>query len=133
MGEPFDPARPVFYRDGVSRADVTIELDIRLLAAELGDERFLAGGFDSLRAVVGADPGDRVGGGMAGEDGEAGECCTGAPVAAQAADFHLFTGPGTVEHGPQRGEDRGRVTGDSEVRPVEMIMGPRRLPPAVEI
>ena len=112
---------------------VALEPDVRWLAAEPGDECFLAGDFDSLRAVAGADPGDRVGGGMAGEDGETGQCCTGAPVAAETADFRLFPGPGTVDHGPQRGQDRGRVSGDAEVRPVEMVMGPWRLPPAVEI
>jgi len=34
--------------------------------------RFLVGGFDRLGAVVSADPGDRVGCGMPGEDGENG-------------------------------------------------------------
>lgn len=123
-------------RLAISGADEVPVLDstsIMLLGAEPGDERFLVGGFDCLRAVVSADPGDRVGSGMPGEDGENRQRCTGAPVAADAADFHLFPGAGMVDHGAQRGEDQGRVGGDAEVWPVEVIVDPRRLPPAVEI
>jgi hypothetical protein len=37
---------------------------------------------------------------MTGEDGETGQRCAGAPVATETADFHLFSGPGTVDYGP---------------------------------
>jgi hypothetical protein len=56
---------------------------------EFGDERFLLGGLDSLRAVRGADPGDRIGGGNADQGGETGQRRTRAPMAAKTADFHL--------------------------------------------
>ncbi len=70
---------------------------------------------------------------MTGEDGETGQRRTGAPVAAETADFHLFPGAGTIQHGPQRGTDQGRVARDAEVRPGKVIVNPRRLPPAIEI
>ncbi len=70
---------------------------------------------------------------MPGEDGENGQRCTGAPVTADAADFHLFPGAGTVDQGAQRGEDQSRVGGDAEVWPVEVVVVPRRLPAAVEV
>lgn len=103
------------------------------LAAKSGDERFLLSGFDSLRAVLGADPGDRTGGGKAGQDGETGQRRTRAPMAAETTDFHPFPSAGTVEKGPQSGDDQGRVVGDTEVRPVEVIVDPRRPPPVVEV
>ena len=70
---------------------------------------------------------------MAGEYGETCQRCTGAAVATQTTDFHPFPGAGTVQHGPQRDQDQGRIAGNAEVRPVEVIVGPRRLPPAVEL
>jgi hypothetical protein len=106
---------------------------IRSLAAKSGDERFLLSGFDSLLAVPGADPGDRIGGGKAGQDGETGQRRTRAPMAAETTDFHLFPSAGTVEKALQRGDDQGRVTGNTEVRPVEVIVDPRRPPPVVEV
>jgi hypothetical protein len=106
---------------------------IRWLAAKSGDERFLSGGFDSLGAVLGADPGDRIGGGKAGEDGETGQRGSCAAMTAKATDFHLFPSAGTVEKGPERGDHQGRVGGDTEVRPVEVVVGPGRPPPVVEV
>lgn len=64
-----------------------------------GDECFLLNGFDSLRAVPGADPGDRAGGGKAGKNSETGQRRTRAPMTAETTDFHLFTSAGTVEKG----------------------------------
>lgn len=103
------------------------------LAAKSGDERFLHLGFDSLGAVRGANPGDRIGGGRAGQDGETGQRRTGAPVTAEATDFHLLTSAGTVEKGPQRGDDQVLVGGDTKVRPVEVIVDPGRPPLVVEV
>ena len=59
----------------------------RALAAQFGNKRFLRGGFDSLGAVLGANPGDRIGGGRAGEDGETGQRRTRAPMTAEATDL----------------------------------------------
>src|ERR1700683_2727375 len=91
-----------FNRQGGTACATGTGRRCRRLAAEPGDERFLVGGFDRLRTVVGAEPGDRTGGGITGEDGEPGPRCTGAP-------------------------------GGTEIRPVEMSVGPCRLPLAVEI
>ena len=106
---------------------------IGALAAKSGDECFLSGGFDRLGAVLGADPGDRIGGGKVGEDGETGQRRTCAPMTAETTDFHLFACASAVEKGPQRGDDQGRVGGDTEVWPVEVIVGPGRPPPVVEV
>jgi hypothetical protein len=54
-------------------------------------------------------------------------------MAPETTDFHLFPSASTVEKGPQRGDDQGRVGGDTEVRPVEVIVHPGRLPPVVEV
>ena len=95
------------------------------------DERFLFGGLDRVGAVVGADPGNRLGRRMVGQDGETGQGRSGAPVAAEATDLHPFPGTSPVEHGSQSSDDLGRVIGDTEVRPVEVVVGPRRLPAVI--
>jgi hypothetical protein len=45
---------------------------------------------------------------------------------AETAGFRMFPGAGPVQHGPQHGEDWGRVARGGEVRPVGVIMDLRR-------
>ena len=54
-------------------------------------------------------------------------------MTAETTDFNLFPSAGAVEKGPQRGDDQVLIGGDTEVRPVEMIVDPWRPPPVVEV
>jgi len=54
-------------------------------------------------------------------------------VAAEATDLHSLSGPSPVEHGSQKRDNLGSIIGDTEVRPVEVIVGPWWLPPVIEI
>jgi hypothetical protein len=53
-------------------------------------------------------------------------------VAPEATDLHPFAETSPLEQGPQ-GDDVGRIIGDTEVRPVEVTMRPRRLPIVIKI
>src|ERR1019366_8618345 len=92
-------------------------------------KRFLIGRLDSFGAVVGADPGDGLVRRVAAQDGEAGQSRSGASVASEATDLHSFPGTSPGEHGSQSSDNLSRIVRDAEVRPVEVIVGPRRLPP----
>ena len=51
----------------------------------------------------------------------------------EATDLHPFPGTSPLEHGSQGSDDVGRIIGNTEVRPVEVVVGPRRSPPLVKI
>jgi len=102
-------------------------------ASKSGNESLLLGGLDGIGAIVGADPGDRADRSMTGHDGEAGQCGAGASVATEAADLHPFSGASPFEHHAERGPDLGSIGGYAEIRPVEVIMAPWRLPPLIQV
>jgi len=70
---------------------------------------------------------------MPGQDGEAGQGHAGAPMAPEATDLHAFTGTSPLEQRSQGGGDVRRIIGDTEVRPVEVGVGPRWPPPFIEV
>jgi hypothetical protein len=71
--------------------------------------------------------------GMAGKDGEAGQGRSGAPVAPQATDLYAFTGTSPLEQRSQGNGDVCGIIGDTEVRPVEVGVVPRWLPPLIKV
>lgn len=97
------------------------------------DQSHLLGRLDGVLAVVVANPGDRIRRGVVAEDGEAGQNCAGAAVAADAADLHSLARPCPVLHALQSGDHVGLVGGYAQVRPVEVTVWPRWLPSPVEI
>jgi|GEM_PF-64842 len=95
---------------------------------EPGDPAPLPRGLDGPRPVVAAGPFDGVRGGVAGEDGHAGEHGAGAPGAAGAGHLDAFPGAGTLVGTPDRG-GRGRaVAGDAEIWPVDPVRRPAGTP-----
>src|SRR6187431_2297263 len=100
---------------------------------EVAGEGFLLVGFDRTFAVCGSDPADGVVWRLAAEDGKASQRGTGATMAAVTADLDALTGPGPVKQRLERSDNRNWIAGDTEVRPVEVVVGPRRPPPLVEV
>ena len=88
---------------------------------------------DHVSAVVGTGPGDGLVWRMATENGEARQSSSCASIASEASQLHSILGTSAVEQRPQRNDDPGRVIGHTEVRPIEMVARPRRLPPFVQI
>jgi hypothetical protein len=70
---------------------------------------------------------------MAGQDGEGGQGRTGAPVAPEATDLHAFPGMSPLEQRSQGGGNVCRIIGDTEVRPVKVVVGPWWLPPLIKV
>jgi hypothetical protein len=54
-------------------------------------------------------------------------------VTTEATDLHPLPDTSPVEHGSQSSNDLGCIIGDTEVRPVEVIVGPWRRPPVIQI
>jgi hypothetical protein len=54
-------------------------------------------------------------------------------VALEAAHVHPFPGPSPLEHGSQGSDDVGCIIGNTQVRPVEVVVSPRRPPLAINI
>ena len=106
---------------------------VRLSADKFDNERFLFGGLDSVATVVGADSSDRLAARIASQDSEAGQGRSGSPMAPEATDLHPLPSTSPLEHGSQGSDDVGRIIGDTQVRPVEVVEGPRRLPLVIKI
>lgn len=100
---------------------------------EVAGEGFLLVGLDRTFAVRGADPGHGFVWRLAAEDGKTGQGGPGATVAAVAADLDALTSPGSVEQRFEYDDDQRWVAGDAEIGPVQVVVGPRRLPPLVEV
>lgn len=100
---------------------------------EVAGEGFLLVGLDRTFAVRGSDPAHGFVWRLAAEDGETGQGGPGAAVAAVAADLDAFTSPGSLEQRFEHGDDQSWVARDAEVGPVQVVVGPRRLPPLVEV
>jgi hypothetical protein len=54
-------------------------------------------------------------------------------MATKATKLHTFSRPSPVEQRPERGTDRRRITGNIEVRPLQMLVWPWRLPSVIEV
>lgn len=65
-----------------------------------------------------------------GETSQGGACSS---VTAEAAEFHAFPPPRPLECIPQRNPERLGVRRKSEIRPVDVTVGPRRAPTLVEV
>lgn len=105
----------------------------RLSTKKSDNKGFLFGSFDRFGAVGGTNPCDRFAGRMTTQDGEAGQGSPGAPMAAEATDLHHLPAVSPIENGPQSSDDLAHVVGDPEVRPIEVVVGPRRMPTVIEI
>src|SRR5580658_3456934 len=95
---------------------------------EGGDEGLLLGGLNGFSTVVGTGPGHRLARSDPAEDGEAGQSCSCAPMATEAAELHAFACTSSLEERPQGGEDLNGIIGDAEIWPVKVLVGPVRLP-----
>ena len=100
---------------------------------EVAGEGLLLVCLDRTFAVFGTDPADGFTGRMAAEDRETGERSTGATVAAVAADLDALALPGPVAQGLERHDHPSWIVWDAEVGPIEVFVGPRWLPPLVEV
>ena len=109
------------------------ETKVKSSAGQFDDEQFLFCGFDRVGTVVGPDPAHRLAARMTGQDCKAGQGRSGAPVSSEATELHPFSSTSPLEHKSQGRDDLGRIIGDTEVRPVEVIMRPRRLPLVIKI
>lgn len=54
-------------------------------------------------------------------------------MTSQAADLDPLARTRPVEHRSESGEDRRRALRNPEIRPVEVVVGPWRLPPVIQI
>jgi hypothetical protein len=104
-----------------------------LSKAESERERLLLRRLDRPRAVVGTNPSDRFRGREADEDRQAREGPTGPSVTTDAAEFDAFAGSSHLEHRDKRVPGSIWLSRDAKVGPVEMVVGPRRLPPRVQV
>jgi hypothetical protein len=104
-----------------------------LSKAESERERLLLRRLDRPRAVVGTNPSDRFRGRKADEDRQAREGRSGPSVTTDAAELDAFAGPSPLEHRDKHIPGSIWLSRDSEVGPVEMVVGPRRLPPRVQV
>jgi hypothetical protein len=108
------------------------DIGVRVSADKFDNECFLFGGLDGARTVVGAHPSDRLAARMAVQDRKAGQGGSGAPVSPETTHLHLFPGTSPLEHGSQGG-DVGRIIGDTEIRPVQVVVSPRRVPLVIKL
>jgi len=99
----------------------------------VASEGFLLVRLDRTLAVLRANPADRVVRRLTAEAGETGERGPRAAVASVAADLDPLAAPSPVQQRLEHLDDRRRIVGDTEVRPVEELARPRRPPPLVEV
>lgn len=102
-------------------------------AGEVAGEGFLLVRLDRTLAVPCADPADCFMWRLAAEDGETGERSPRATVAAVAADLDVLALPSPVEQRLQNLDNRNWIVRHAEVWPVQELVGPRWLPPLVEV
>ena len=86
-----------------------------------------------VRAIPLTDPGDGIAGWKSTKDGQAGQGRSGSPMASKATQLNSVAAPSAFQQRPQGGHHGRRVTGHAEIGPVEVIVGPRRIPLRVEI
>lgn len=105
----------------------------RLACGEAGDESFLLFGLNGLLAIVRAHPGDGLRRRSPREGRETAKCGAGPTVTTEAAKFHSITPTGAFEDVDQDGAERLDIARHREVRPVEVLVRPRRLPGFVQV
>jgi len=103
------------------------------LADKADNKGLLFSRLDSINAVVGADPADGLNWRVATKNSEACQGSSCSSMATEATHLHPTLGTSPVERRPQPGHDLGRIIGDTEVRPIKVIVSPRWLPPFVQI
>jgi hypothetical protein len=54
-------------------------------------------------------------------------------VATDAAELYSFTGLSSLEHRAESGDERGWIVRDPEVWPIDVLVGPGRLPAPVQV
>lgn len=106
---------------------------VQLSADKPGNKLFLLSRLHRITAVVLADPGHRIPRGQSHHDGEAGQSCSGPSVPAQAANFDSVLLTSSLEQRFQGGRHRGGVTRHTEIWPIEVIVGPWRIPLRVQV
>ena len=79
------------------------------------------------------DPGDGIVGRMPAQDGQTGQGRSGSPVPSETTQLNPFSTPGAFSQRSQGGHHWSRITGHAEIGPVEVMVGPRRIPVRVEI
>jgi hypothetical protein len=85
-----------------------------------------------LRTIRRADPDDHVVS-VTAEDGETGEGRARAAVAAEASDLHVVPSACPFMNRPQGAPESFGINWNTEVRPIDMVVWPWRLPALVEI
>jgi hypothetical protein len=105
----------------------------QVLGDKADNKGLLFSRLDSINAVVSANPRDGLNWRVATKNSEArhGRSCS--SMATETTHLHPTLGTSPVEQRPQPGDDLGRIIGDAEVRPIKVIVSPRRLPPFVQI
>jgi hypothetical protein len=109
--------------------------DLRLcdLGTEARHKPFLLLGFHSVRAVVLPHPVDGMVGRFSGKDGQPCERCAGAAVSSEAANFDSLPVAGSVQEILQVGHEGLGIGRETKIGPIEVGMGPRGCPAAVQI
>src|SRR5580700_10012155 len=102
-------------------------------ASEVANEGLLLVCLNRTFAVTGANPTDRFAWRLAAQDGETGKRCTGTAVAAITANLDAFARPSPVKQRLKRHDNQNWIVWDPEVGPVQVLVGPWRPPPLVEI
>jgi len=70
---------------------------------------------------------------MAGQDGQAGQRRPGSAVTAKASNLDALPRPGPFQNRLERLEEGFGVRWQAEVRPIDMVIGPWRLPAGIEV
>ena len=97
------------------------------------NECFLLARFDSFVTVIRSDPGDRIISGKAAQDGQAGQSRSSPSVATEATDLNSFASSSSSQNVSQRRDDLSGTSWNIEVRPLDVGVRPRRLPPLVQV
>ena len=101
--------------------------------AKADDERLLLPRLHGVHAIPITDPGDGIAGWKSTKDCQAGQGRSRSSMASKATQLHSVSAAGAFQQRPKGGHHGRRVTGHAEIGPVEVIVGPRRIPLRVEI
>jgi hypothetical protein len=97
------------------------------------NERSLLSGLHGVRAVALRDPGAGIAGRKFTQDCQAGQGRSGSSVPSETAQLNSTSTASAFQQRSQGGYEGGRIIGHSEIRPVDVIVGPGRIPLRVEI
>ena len=90
------------------------------------DERLLLPGLHGVRAIPITDPGDGIAGWKSTKDCQAGQGHSGSSMASETIQPNSVSAAGARQQRSQGGHHGRTVTGHAEIRPLEVIAGPRR-------